>query len=169
MDMLQTRRLTVEDAEACAALREEALRFSPEAFAVTYEEEAADDNFLGIVQERLLWRHAVTIGVFEDSVLVGTAMLLKNTLQKMKHKADLEGMYITTASRGRGAGSALMRALLEQARRWDIERLQLAVVSSNEQAKSFYASFGFRTFGTEPKALKWLGTYWDEEHMALFL
>ncbi|MFD2706092.1 GNAT family N-acetyltransferase [Salibacterium lacus] len=167
--MLQTRRMTVEDAGACAALREEALLASPEAFAVTHEEEAADGDFMGIVQERLLWRHAVTIGVFEDDTLVGTAMLLKNTLQKMEHKADLEGMYITTSFRGRGAGSKLMNALLEQARLWDVEQLQLAVVSSNKQAKSFYESVGFQAFGTESRALKWQGSYWDEEHMVLFL
>ncbi|MGY4691398.1 N-acetyltransferase family protein [Salibacterium sp. K-3] len=167
--MIHTRRLTVEDAEECAVLREEALRVCPEAFAITHQEEAADGDFMGMVQERLLWRHAVTMGAFEDGALIGTAMIMKKPLQKMQHKADLEGMYVTGSFRGRGAGTELMKALLDQARIWEVEQLQLAVVSSNRKAKAFYESFGFQTFGTEPRALKWNGNYHDEDYMTLFL
>ncbi|MFZ4452779.1 GNAT family N-acetyltransferase [Salibacterium aidingense] len=164
-----TRRLTVEDAPSCASLRKEALADSPEAFASTYQEEVTDGDFMGKVQQRLLCRDAVTFGSFYEDQLVGTVMVWKKSIQKMRHKADIEAMYVTKRYRGSGVGRALMQAVFAQARIWDLEQLQLAVVSSNQEAKAFYHSFGFQTYGVEKAALKHNGVYWDEEYMTLFL
>ncbi|RSL33090.1 GNAT family N-acetyltransferase [Salibacterium salarium] len=166
---IETRRLTIEDAAACAYLREEALLSAPDYFAVTYEEEVVEGDVMSLIQQRLLWRECVTIGGFYNGVLAGTAMLLKKPVRKMQHKADIETMYVAEDFRRSGIGKSVMNAILYQAKIWDIEQLQLSVIKDNVVAKSFYQSFGFETYGIEKAALKYKGKYWDEEHMVLFL
>ncbi|MDQ0300133.1 ribosomal protein S18 acetylase RimI-like enzyme [Salibacterium salarium] len=169
MGDIETRRLTVEDAEECAELRKEALLVSQEHFAVTYEEEVVEGDFIAVVQQRLLWRNSVTIGGFYNGALVGTAMLLRKPLQKMQHKADIEGMYVAEEFREKGIGKSIMNAILAQAKIWEVEQLHLSVVKNNTAAKSFYQSVGFQPYGIEKAALKYRGMYWDEEFMVLFL
>lgn len=58
--------------------------------------------------------------------------------------------------------------LLEAARQDpSLEQVLLAVAASQNAARKLYRSFGFETFGTEPRALKVGATYVDEEHMIL--
>jgi ribosomal protein S18 acetylase RimI-like enzyme len=50
-----------------------------------------------------------------------------------------------------------------------LEQILLAVATSQEAAMRLYRSFGFETYGTEPRALKVGSTYIDEDHMILRL
>lgn len=50
-----------------------------------------------------------------------------------------------------------------------IEQIYLTVVTTNESAKRLYSSFDFEIFGTEKHALSYNNTYFDEDHMVLFL
>jgi len=53
---------------------------------------------------------------------------------------DVQSVYVTPSARGAGAGSALLRALLDRAEQLGLERV---VVHSSEEAVSFYRGLGF--------------------------
>ncbi|WP_369828156.1 GNAT family N-acetyltransferase [Burkholderia singularis] len=48
---------------------------------------------------------------------------------------------------------------------WNVVQLLLCVNAENVAAKKLYVSQGFRTFGTEPRAMQINGRFFDEEHM----
>ncbi|MFL0554040.1 N-acetyltransferase family protein [Paenibacillus barengoltzii] len=85
-------------------------------------------------------------------------------------KANVFGLYVTPEMRGKGIGLALMEELIARAKRMEgLEQLNLTVVSTNDSARRLYASLGFQLYGTERRALKWDGAYFDEDYMALRL
>ena len=89
---------------------------------------------------------------------------------KDRHKGRIYGVYVTSAKRGKGVGRALLEALLERVKRdASLEQILLAVASTQDAAKQLYRSFGFETYGTEPRALKVGSTYIDEDHMILLV
>lgn len=88
----------------------------------------------------------------------------------MKHKASIYAMYVDPSHRGKGVGRGLMEASITLAKETDgIEQLLITVVTTNETARGLYHSCGFKPYGTEKRALKYNGEYFDEELMVLFL
>ncbi|WP_326380763.1 GNAT family N-acetyltransferase [Bacillus safensis] len=168
-DFLNIRLLTPDDAEEYAALRLEALRLNPEGFAMSYEEEqinTKDKYKARFASAKSMW----TFGAFHQGQLVGAVTLIQETLQKLKHRANLTAMYVTPSARGEGTGQSLMTKALSFVReRQDIEQIYLSVVTTNHSAKRLYRSVGFESYAVEEKALKWTDTYADEEKMVLFL
>ncbi|MGN8646093.1 N-acetyltransferase family protein [Gracilibacillus sp. HCP3S3_G5_1] len=166
---MEIRKLDVTDAENYYFLRLEALQESPQSFAASYEEEKT--NTVEIYKSRLASSHkAVTLGAFIDSQLVGVVTLVKEQLVKLSHRANIVAMYVKSAFRGNAIGKKLISTLIEEARKIEgIEQLYLSVVTSNESAKRLYESVGFEVFGTGKRALKIDNTYYDEDHMILFL
>ena len=74
-------------------------------------------------------------------------------------------MYVRATVRGSGVGRRLVETLVDYAR-GQVELIQLAVVSNNDQALRLYASLGFVEYGIERKSLKHDGQYFDEILMA---
>lgn len=78
------------------------------------------------------------------------------------------GIAVREGHRGRGIGTALMRATLEACRgRYDVVELRL--FSVNARAHQLYRRLGFVDVGTVRKAVKRGSTYYDEEIMTLDL
>jgi ribosomal protein S18 acetylase RimI-like enzyme len=61
---------------------------------------------------------------------------------------ELLRIYLTGDTIGRGRGSALLRACLEEARCRGCETMWLGVWEENARAIAFYAKWGFRRVGT---------------------
>jgi GNAT superfamily N-acetyltransferase len=151
-------------------LRLRALREEPESFGSAYEESVQrppeemarrlrPDPATGIV----------TLGAF-DPGLIGMVGLLRENGLKMQHKAMIWGMYTVPEVRGRGVGRALLAAILAHARTVaGLEQVYLAVVTTRPVARHLYESFGFVTYGVEPRALKLADRYLDEALMVLRL
>ncbi|WP_079505618.1 GNAT family N-acetyltransferase [Mesobacillus jeotgali] len=165
---MEIRRLDGRAAESYRALRHEALIKNPEAFGSSYE----DEKHLGESDygERLDNKLSYTFGAFDDGQLAGVVTLVPDIKVKLKHRANIFAMYVTSSHRGKGAGRELVKTAIQQARELSrIEQIYLAVNASNEPAKKLYYSLGFRTYGVDKNALVIDGSYHDEELMVLFL
>ena len=157
-------RLQPSDAEAFRTIRLAALRTAPDAFGSTYEIEAARP--VSAFADGL--SASVVFGAYDDRRIVGMAGLKQETGQKVSHKAFVWGFYVEPAWQGRGAGSALVAALIEAAQDV-VEQLTLTVVEGNDAAIALYTKFGFTAYGVEPRALKTSAGYVNEVLMALRL
>ena len=87
---------------------------------------------------------------------------------KERHKGRIYGVYVNSTQRHKGVGRALIATLLELAKQdASLEQILLSVATCQSAARQLYRSFGFETYGTEPKALKIGSSYIDEDHMVL--
>lgn len=157
MPALELRRLSRDDVEAYREIRLESLLSSPEAFGATYEQESA--QALVWFMDRL--SRTAVYGAFSGGELVGTAGYYRQTGTKYRHKGALVGLYVRPHARGRGAGSALVDAIVRHAAT-EVELIQLCVITSNEAARNLYRRNGFAEYGLEQHALKQNGRYFDE-------
>lgn len=162
---MEIKKLTIENLTEFIRLRSEGLKLSPEAFGEslteytrkTIEEHTAifpktKDNFI--------------VGAFEADLLVGVVGFFQKRSEKMRHKGAIWGMYVTPNYRSKGLGKKLLEYAIENAILIDeILQIELAVISTNESALKLYKSIGFESFGTEKRALKVDGVFYDEEHM----
>jgi len=98
--------------------------------------------------------------------VVGTAGLHPMENRRRAHAASV-GMAVHDAYAGRGVGSALLTALLEQADRWlNFKRVELTVWVDNQRAISLYERSGFEREGLL-RAYAWRdGAYVDAVSMA---
>ena len=77
------------------------------------------------------------------------------------------GIAVLAEYRGRGIGSALLRASLEEARRIGFTRVELSYRSGNAAVGALYERFGFFLEGRQRKAVLVDGQYEDLICMAL--
>lgn len=81
-----------------------------------------------------------------DGKVIGTLGLVR--LEGRRGHAATLGMAVHDAYAGRGAGTALMSAVVEQADRWlNVRRLELFVWTDNARAIALYERFGFEREG----------------------
>jgi len=66
---------------------------------------------------------------------------------RQRHMADL-GLFVRTASQGRGIGTTLLEALVALADDWlGLRRIELTVLTGNDRARALYERHGFETEG----------------------
>ncbi|HTX51699.1 MAG TPA: GNAT family N-acetyltransferase [Caulobacteraceae bacterium] len=90
--------------------------------------------------------NALLLGAVIDGKLIGTAGLTR--LENRRSHVGTIGMAVHDAYAGRGAGGALMAALLTMADRWmGLRRVELTVYADNTRAIGLYERFGFEREG----------------------
>ncbi len=166
---MQIRILNESDVEGYRNLRLRALQTNPESFGSTYEKELAYS--LETFKERVRpSQEKFVLGAYDGETLIGMAVFVRETDRKTYHRGNIYSMYVAPETRGQGVAKAILLDLIEKARNEEgIEQLHLTVVSSNLSAKKLYESLGFETYGVEPRALKDIDQYYDEDLMVLFL
>jgi putative acetyltransferase len=100
------------------------------------------------------------------SQVVGFIGLHRDRPHRRSHVASL-GMAVHDAYAGRGAGRALLAAVVDLAEKWwNIRRLELNVYVDNHRAIALYERFGFEREGVH-RAYAWRdGAYVDSLSMA---
>lgn len=163
------RALGEADLEAYVALRQEALRDTPLAFASSPDDDFAS-NVEGLRESIRRAPDWMIFGAFDSARLTGSAGLFRDRHLKAAHKMHLWGMYVTPTARGRGLGSELMDAVIAHARAVPgIDWIYLGVSSAAPAARRLYERKGFELWGVEPDALRENGQSADEFRMALRL
>lgn len=162
--MAVVRELVPEDAEEFRDLRLEALRLHPDAFGSLHEVEAAEPvaDFAARIARGGLF------GGFVDGRLAGMAGFFVDGAAQSRHKGTLWGMYVRESARGHGLSEAIVNAVVEHAAQ-RVEQILLTVAAHNDQAIRFYERMGFKSYATEPRALKVGRRYVDELLMIRFL
>jgi ribosomal protein S18 acetylase RimI-like enzyme len=162
------RRLGPADAEEFFALRRRALEEAPLAFAASPADDLATDA--AAVREQLgRAPESVVFGAFTDR-LVGVVGLYRDRHLKSAHKVHLWGLYVAREARRRGVASKLMEAALAHARTLPgVVAVQLGVSEAAAEARRLYERMGFRTWGTDPDALRHGGRSVAEDWMVLTL
>jgi phosphinothricin acetyltransferase len=127
-----------------------------DAICVIYNEGIADHATLETEprtsDERRSWlaardaRHPAVV-VEADGVVVGWASLnVFNARDAYRHVADIS-VYVARASRGKGAGTALLARLVDLGREIGFHKLVLAGFPTNAASIALYRRLGFREVG----------------------
>ncbi len=70
---------------------------------------------------------------------------------------QMDGILVEAAACGRGIGTLLLQAVLEEARRRGLREVQLDVIDTNPRAKALYERMGFvATAEVRTRPLRWL-------------
>ncbi|HET9907062.1 MAG TPA: GNAT family N-acetyltransferase [Anaerolineales bacterium] len=102
----------------------------------------------------------------EDEVIGQLGLHTFPNHPRRRHVGQI-GMAVRDDWQGKGAGTALMQAMIELADRWlNLSRLELEVYTDNEPAIRLYKKFDFVIEGTHTDFAYRDGTYVDAHFMA---
>lgn len=166
---MNIRTLTHSDADAYLQIRYRAVKEEPESFLPTYEEEQQRD--IAAYEDMLRDPLSTTYGLFVDDELVGVTTLIQHGYEKMKHIAQIVGVYLAPEQRGQGFSKALFEYVVDDAKKHpELEQLRLSVVDTMVPAIKLYERSGFEILCPDPKVMKMPdGKYLNELQMICFL
>ncbi len=167
---LRVRELQHSDLDAYKALRDHALAHNDEAFTsdAATEAQRTSQSYaarLGNDQTR-----AFTLGAFRGDRLVGAVTCDHDARIKVQHIGHVTGMMVHADEQSRGAGRALIDALIDRASAdAELHQLTLNVTAGNAVAERLYERSGFVRYGTLARAIRVGGKFFDKHHMLLNL
>jgi ribosomal protein S18 acetylase RimI-like enzyme len=124
------------------------------------------DSVCDFVRANILNGVPQFVAVTPEDEVVGWCDITHTAMEGFTHCAHV-GMGVRSEYRGRGLGTALLRAAIEVAREKGLERIELEVFASNTPAIELYRKHGFVTEGVKRNARKIDGMYDDVVLMAL--
>lgn len=156
------RLLDRQDVQSWKNIRLEALHNEPQAFCISFEQEArrSDSGFKTILDKNTIF------GVFVDGELVGSSGFYILDSLKTRHRGVLWGMYVKQEHRRKGIADLLIQTIITHAKSHVIQ-LNLTVIASNTAAIKLYQRHGFIIYATEPRSLKLGDQFFDEHYMIL--
>jgi len=144
---LRVRRVRADEVDALREIRLRALADTPLAFGSTHAREAAyppgrwktwaRDSAAGAAQ-------ATFLAVDRDDAPVGLAFAVVDDVAEPAH---LYSMWVAPEARGRGAGAALVAAVVDWVAATGARTLRTAVTVGNDAAARLYERAGFRDTG----------------------
>lgn len=158
--------LSPDDWERLRALRLRALKEEPNAFTSTYDE--------GVTRSELLWRTALENPWYyfaeQGGNLVGSVLATREDNPKIRHIANIYGMYVAPEVRGSGVGKRLLKHLLDEIRRdKSVLKISINVYKTQIAAHKMYLDLGFKQVGYKEKEMCVEGEYIDEYELELML
>jgi len=122
-----------------------ALRDAPYAFGSTYEAE--------VTLAEADWRARLEARTQFVAELRGLAIGTAGAYVRDAIAAELVSMWVSPSARGRGAGDALVRAVVGWARDQGFTAVGLWVATGNDRAESLYLRHGFARTGEVKRIL----------------
>ena len=111
----------------------------------------------------------MVITCYVDGEVTGNCQISCQSGVKVSHRATL-AISVLQEYWGLGIGSALMGAMIETARSWGKEILELAYIQGNHRARRLYEKFGFQAVSERPNVFKCKdGSYQNEVYMQKYL
>lgn len=107
---------------------------------------------------RLLAKGDTQFYAVHEGKAIGWCDIQRKGLPALAHSGIL-GMGIRREYRGKGLGSRLIRAAIEDAEAKGLSRIELWVADRNETAKALYLKYGFKVEGRMERYLKIDGVY----------
>lgn len=121
------------------------------------------------IDEHLDSNNSLLILAELDGKYVGDASFEGTSLLRQKHRVSL-GIYLLKEYTNIGIGTLLMKTLIDEAKKTDIEQIELICINDNSIAMHLYQKLGFKVTGTITKYNKYKdGTYVDASYMILDL
>lgn len=137
-------------------LRLEALKNDPLAWVTSYEEE--------ISLPKEVWQNRIGNALFAllDDQPIGTVSYYFEDRLKIKHIANIVGMYVTNEYRNQGIGSKLIDKAISSIKENNvILKIKLSVNPEQVYAVRLYKKYGFDIVGTLKKELLVNGKFYD--------
>jgi ribosomal protein S18 acetylase RimI-like enzyme len=162
------RKLTIHDAAALKAIRLEAVQDSPASFMPNVAEVRARtiESFSQLLSDP----NDSVYGAFVEAELIAIAGLRRNSAAKLKHKANIFGVYTQAAQRNKGIARRLLLTLLDDAYSDPhLVQITLSVNTENKSAQALYCSLGFEPYGLEKNAMMVDGVFIHEAHLVLYV
>lgn len=146
------------------ALRLHALQTDPSAFSSSYEYELAFSDEVWIARLTSAYARDGNLTLFAelDGELVGMAGASWSTKAKLRHVAEVYGVYVAPEMRGEGIAARLMRRLLDELRSLgQIEKVSLTANAESRAAIRLYERLGFKHVGKERRKHPLDGQYYN--------
>ena len=160
------RLLTPTDSQDFQKLTLLSLKTDPEAFLTTLEQESKYLPINYVNRIRFATKAPIfgIYGFFQNSMLIAVAQLADEYHFKMKHLANIYGLYVHPDHRKKSLATKLLTHLISQAKKApQLEQIHLRANSDNQPAIALYLSLGFSHFATRKQAVKEAdNTYQDE-------
>lgn len=97
-------------------------------------------------QQELISQNGPVYYAIHNELVVGWCDIFPMSNPRMSHRGSL-GMGLLAEYRGRGLGSLLLKATLQHAQKFGLEKVELDVYTSNLTALALYKKFGFEQEG----------------------
>ena len=136
------RRIEPGDGSLLAQLRLRALAEAPYAFSTTHEEASrqSDDDWAELARRRAEGNREAAFFAYLGDRPVG---MVAGFVRDDVHAVDLISMWVDPEARRQGAARALIRAVVDWARKAGHDELQLWVTEVNAGARALYEASGF--------------------------
>lgn len=144
---MRIRELERREWELFRELRLRALAESPNAFARRFVDERGqpDAHWIRLTESVTMPGGQTMLLAEEDGRSFGLVFGLLG--REHPETGHVGGMWVEPESRRRGAGAALLRAVIDWARLRQLERLELWVTEGNDRAMRLYERSGFSDTG----------------------
>ena len=141
--MTAVRRVTADQASALRGVRLAALTDAPTAFGSTLDRELAftDDEWQQRARSSASGDERITLLAWEGDEVVGVVGAFRT--EEHPQVVDLVSMWTRPSVRRSGIGVALVQGVVDWARTFGAERIELWVVRGNEPAQRLYERMGF--------------------------
>jgi RimJ/RimL family protein N-acetyltransferase len=170
-------RIAPADLSAYKRLRDLGLELHPDAFDADIESERArpPESFIGRLGLGDNLGGTFLLGAWVGRELIGMIGLERQSLQKLRHSAELNSMMVHPEHAGKGVGSMLVKGAIAEAKHAiGLEQVVLRVSTSSASAIRLYERAGFQACGVHPHAIKLVDgpgqvRYFDKLTMVLIL
>ena len=163
------RQATVADAANFRELRLGALLDSPTAFSMDHEKASSQSAKYWEDTLRMDDQESTIFFAEHDGQLVGMTGIARGRSPKIRHTADVWGVYVTSSWRGLHIAEELTKSCLQWATTRNVVIARLGVTTINKSAIRCYERCGFKIYATESRALLHEGRYYDFYMMSIAL